>query len=249
MKFQRTHWEIRDVLVIKDEICFIVEESLLSSLSLWKYNVDMNSMTPLFDWVEKRHFCAVVADKSIYAIGGMTFSRGGRYEMDLFAHSSAFDTEGNEWKEIAPLKEARMDACGVSKNDEKIFIAGGHGVFDRTRSSCEVYIIATNEWQLIASLTVPRAVAKMTLIDGTIYVLEGFLKKPFKDPRDSPDAKLTVEYYDEERDIWNDRKAMFINKISTSRKSLWTGCEFHLDICSLRVFNGVKFYTLYPVHL
>ena len=44
------------------------------------------------------------------------------------SRSSTFDTDGHEWKEIAPLNEARMDAFVVSKNDEKIFIADGLGV-------------------------------------------------------------------------------------------------------------------------
>ena len=167
----------------------------------------------------------------------------------MLAHSSAFDTEGNEWKEIAPLKEARRNACGVSKNDEKIFIAGGNGVYNRALSSCEVYNIATNEWQLIASLTVPRALGKMALIDGTIYVLEGCVKKPFEDPCNSPEAKLVVECYDEETDIWNDRTAMLIDKISTRGRSLWIGSEFLLDVCSLRLFKGVKFNNLYPIRL
>ena len=250
MKLQRTNFEIHDVLVIEDEICFIVAESFESSPTLWKYNMDMNLMTPLsrFHWIEKRSFCAVVVGKSIYAIGGRKL-RGIRHKKDLLALSSAFDTEGNKWKDIAPLKEARRDACGVSKNDEKIFIAGGHGVFDWTLSSCEVYNIATNEWQLIASLTVPRALAKMVLIDGTIYLFEGCVKRPFKDRCNSPDAKLTVECYNEEADIWNDRTAMLIDKISTwgNVTSLWIG-EFVLDICSLRLFNfkGVRYNSLYP---
>ena len=36
----------------------------------------------------------------------------------VLCHSTTFDIEGNEWKEIAPLKEAKGDACGVSKNNE-----------------------------------------------------------------------------------------------------------------------------------
>ena len=62
--------EICDVLVIKDEICFIVAESFKSSPALWKYNIDKNSMTPLFDWVKKVRFCAVVVNTLIYAVGG-----------------------------------------------------------------------------------------------------------------------------------------------------------------------------------
>ena len=87
-------------------------------------------------------------------------------------------------------------------------------------NNCEVYNIATNEWQFIASLTMPRVNWKMLLIDGTIYVLGGKVQKSFKDPCDVPDGMVTVEYCDEERDIWNDRIAMPIEKLS-----LWEDVE------------------------
>ena len=127
-------------------------------------------MTPLFDWVEKVCFCAVVVDKLIYAIGRVmlkdTHSYGKRvmYRRNLLSHSSTFDTEGNEWKEIALLKEARTGARGVCKNGD-IIIAGVHGIGPGWLNSCEVYNIATNEWQFIASLTMPRVNGKMVLID------------------------------------------------------------------------------------
>jgi len=259
MKLQRTYLEIHDVLVIKDEICFIVEESLDSSPALWKYNVDMNSMTPLFHWVEKKSFCAVVVDKSIYAIGGRPLRDNHPhstriYPSDLLAHSSAFDTEGNEWKEIAPLKEPRRDACGVSKNDEKIFIAGGIG-FDDWLSSCEVYNIATNEWQLTGNLTVPRAFGKMVFIDETIYVLGGRVKLPFQDPCSFPYGKMPAECYDEERGKWNDRTAMFDDKISLKpfRLPMVLDHSFNrfpqrVKICSIRLFNppSSKFSGFFP---
>ena len=130
MKLNRTSLQIHDVLVVKDEICFVVVAGYLSTPALWRYNADLNLITPLFDWVEKVCFCAVVVDKLIYAIGGVmlkdTHSYGKRamYRSNLLSRSSTFDTEGNEWKEIAPLKEARTGARGVCKNREMIFIAG-----------------------------------------------------------------------------------------------------------------------------
>ena len=117
------------------------------------------------------------------------------------------------------MKEASTSARGVCKNGEMIFIAGGHGG-PGWLNSCEVYNIATNEWQFIASLTMPRVSGKMVLIDGTIYVLGGKVQKSFKDPCDVPDGMVTVEYCDEERDIWNDRIAMPIEKLS-----LWEDVE------------------------
>ena len=244
MKLDHTSLQIHDVLVIKDEICFIVGGR--RSLVLWRYNLDLNSMTCLLDWVKKVHFCAVVVNKLIYAIGGIMFKHthpfGNKiiYRRNSLSHSSIFDVEGNEWKEIAPLKEARIDACGVCKNGEMIFIAGGYHELRRLKS-CEVYNIATNEWQVVASLTVPRVWAKMVLIDGRLYVLGGKVK----DPYDLPNGMVAVECYDEERDIWNDRTAKPIRRIPLGRLRA-TANQYFLTICSLRLFKGVELSNLYP---
>ena len=186
MTLDYTSLQIHDVLVIKEEICFIVAERL--SLALWRYNVDLNSMTPLFHWVKIASFCTVVVDKLIYVIGGRMLNDDSYSDSGIeiysknapHSHSSTFDTDGHEWKEIAPLNEARMDAFGVNKNDEQIFIAGGLGGIHVWLNSCEVYNIATNEWQFIASLTVPRSGGKRVLINETIFVLGGEPPKPFK---------------------------------------------------------------------
>ena len=248
MKLEYTSLQIRDVLVVKDQVCFIVAEG--HSYALWRFNLDLNSMTPLFHWLKKASFCTAVVDRVLYVIGGRTLNDYNGidvYHRNALSDSSSFDTEGNEWKEIAPLKEARRDAFGVSKNDEKIFIAGGHGIFDDWLNSCEVYNIATNEWQFIARLTVQRAFGKMVVIDKTIYVLGGRVKNPFQDPCDFPDGKKAVECYDEETDKWNDRTTIPIHKICLRRMSKFGDYEFSLKICSLRLFKGVEFNSLYPI--
>ena len=247
--FKTTIYEIRpssvqicDVLVIKDQICFLVIERYRSAPALWRYNVDLNSMTRFFGWVDKLAFCAVVVDKLIYVLGGIMLkdthplSNSPLYGRGSLSHCSTFDSERNEWKEIAPLKEARMDAFGVNKNEEKIFIAGGLGIRPGWRRSCEVYTIATNEWQFMASLTLPRVCGKMVLIDGTIYVLGGNVQTPLKDTFNFSDGRVPVECYDEEADKWNDRTtmpfAMFIDR--ENPRAIYRA---RLNICSVRLFN------------
>ena len=53
MKLDRTSLQIHDVLVFKDEICFVVVAGHLSSPALWRYNADLNSMTPLLTGLKK----------------------------------------------------------------------------------------------------------------------------------------------------------------------------------------------------
>ena len=241
MKLDRTSLQIHDVLVVKDDICFIVEGR--HSLSLWRYNVDLNSITPFYHWVTKASFCAVAVGRQIYCIGGNAILNNScsqrRRSKYALSNSSTYDIVEGFWKDIAPLKEARRSAFGVCKNEEKIIVAGGIGNGDAWLNSCEVYSIGTNEWQFIASLTVPRVCGKMVLIDGTIYVLGGRVKKPFLDPCFFPDGKVPVECYDEEADKWNDRTTMPIDKISFKhlRYPRPTKYGFWLKICSIRLFN------------
>lgn len=218
-------------------------------------------MTLLFQWIKVAVFCAVAVGKHIYAIGGKT---PGYHDYssepfdDDFRHAltgcARFDTEENSWQEFAPLKEARSHAFGVSKTDEdKIFIAGGFGCFEDWLKSCEVYNIATDEWQFIASLTMSRVNGKMELIGDTIYVLGGSTKKPFKNPCPFPDGKVPVEWYDQGKDRWIDSAAMPISKI-TLRKiprnlfddSFGGNSYCRLKVGSLKVFKGVK-NNLYPI--
>ena len=232
MKLANTSFQIRDVLVIKHEIFFLVEETKQSfSPALWRYIPDLNSMSSWHAWVWKKSFCSVVVDRLIYAIGGVVAA--------CCSDCFTFDTDGKSWKQRACLNEARRDACGVSKNDEKIFVAGGVDTFGNFMDSCEVYNLATNEWQLIASLTMPRYRGKMVVIDETIYVLGGQFKERYKQCKDACvflDGMVPVECYDEERDRWNDRTRMPIDKIFFNENPKSTDL-LSLNVCSVRLLN------------
>ena len=139
-------------LVVKNQICFIVEET--DSTTLWTYSFDSNSLAPLHNWVERISFCVVPVDNYIYIIGGAV-----RSSLDTSLSDCArFDTDKNEWQKIAPLNEERCDAFGVCKN-EKIFIAGGStsdGLEKIYLETCEVYNILRDEWQFMTNLTLRR---------------------------------------------------------------------------------------------
>lgn len=78
----------------------------------------------------------------------------------------------------------------------------------------------------------------MVLIDETLYVLGGRVKRLFKDPCNFPDGKMPVECYDEERDKWNDRTTMSIDKIFFSETPEASGHSLSGPrICSVRLFH------------
>ena len=217
------YFGLRAVLVIKNEICFIVEERVNSS-SLWRYHLDANSAVTSRHWLGKKSICYVAVDKYIYAIGGCV----DEFDLDVdwftvFPQCSRFDTEQSKWQVIASLQEPRFQAFGIGTN-KKIFVAGGHGEYYDFLRSCEVYNIDADEWHLMGSLTVPRPHGIMMLIDGVLYVL-----CPNNFGKD-----WEVECYDHERNEWNVKR----------RIPEKMGCSFHA--CSFRLFKGVL-ETLEPI--
>ncbi|XP_078375820.1 kelch-like protein 21 [Oculina patagonica] len=226
------------VLVVKDQICFIVAE--VGSAALCTYNFDTSSLKPLLNWVEKRCFCAVAVDRYIYVIGGTILGRSALYPP--LSECSRFDTEAEEWQNIAPLNEARIGAFGVCKN-EKIFIAGGHWE-DRFSqvifmNSCEVYNILTDEWQLIANLKLNRNLGSMVLVDDVLFVLGGRTTDRY---HSGPKWSDTVECYDHEKDEWNNKANVPASKMTIEKREEWdkkANIPVSIEGCSLQVFTGV----------
>ena len=85
-------------------------------------------------------------------------------------------------------------AFGVVANN-KIFIGAGVGKDSKQLITCEVYNMLADEWQFIASLTVPRNQGNMVLANETMCVLGGHSRNYF-----TP----LVECYDHEKDQWNE---------------------------------------------
>ena len=120
---------------------------------IYRYNAECNNWdgmeTLAFD---QRDACIVTDEQFLYIIGGRDHCRTSRY-----------DSQDKKWEELACISEGRYYAFGAAMNG-KIYIAGGvrtaRGNYTST-SSCEVYNPASNEWQLISSLKVPRQNASM----------------------------------------------------------------------------------------
>ena len=105
------------VLVIKNEICIIVEETGNSS-SIWRYHLDDNSAVTSRYWLDRISVCYVSVDKYLYAIGGCLheFHLGDDW-FTVFSRCSRFDTELSKWQDIASLRQARFQAFGDGTNE------------------------------------------------------------------------------------------------------------------------------------
>lgn len=111
---------------------------------------------------ERSNACILAVDNSIYVVGG-------RLSGDSTASTGVdrFDTVQNKWEKLADMKKGKRLPFGVASQG-KLFVAE-----ILQPSSCEVYSINTNEWQLIANLQIPCFWRTMLCVNGTLYVVGG----------------------------------------------------------------------------
>lgn len=226
---------LETVLVVKNEMCFIVNGWTAAPNELWKYNLETNSMSPSFHWVEASSVCAVAADKYIYAIGGNEGSMSDD-SWRVLSEAARFDTVENKWEKMPSIQQARYDAFGTAGTSGRIFIAGGVGNDKRLRT-CEVYDILTDEWQFTGKLSLARyRGGNMVSADGTLYVLGGRVSH---NCMDSIPMACVVESYDPEKNRWNETEVIPADKLAVRKSDpLDRQHSFIFKASSLRVFKG-----------
>ena len=178
--------------------------------------------------------CGVCDGKHLYIIGGTNCGDAGI----TGTRSVARLCERENLEKVAALNEARHDAFGEAMNG-KIYVAGGLKREDRNCKvlrSCEVYSPSTNEWQVIASLNVPRHSASMVYFKGALYVVGGL--------RDSNRAReLRVEVFHSEENEWKKKSTIPVTCEHTGergKKPLYKACFANLCRGVLRECNTLE---------
>ena len=180
--------------------------------------------------------CSVVAGNCLYLLDGKAPRHRykeygiGVYQKPVYEESvnyayvataEGFKTLENQWKRIADMQQERGDAFGMAFQS-KSFVAGGQDRSGKELDSCEVYSIATNEWQLIGSLNVPRVSGSMVSVNGTIYVLGG-------SQLGFPRHAYTLEVYDPLVNKWTKKTTIPLERIPHGRRSSFKGCALKLS--------------------
>ena len=193
---------------------------------IYRYNAECNN----WDGMEslpfaQRDACIVTDEQFLYIIGGRNTYRTSRY-----------DSQDKKWEELACIKEQKYCAFGAAMNG-KIYIAGGLTWRNYMSSSCEVYNPATNEWQLMPSLNVPRHSASMVHFQRRLYVLGGTSLTD----GGSYTRALTVEMFDSERNDWTEVSKIPVEKFE-SQEEMKKGKRFKACFGSLskKVMNKLK---------
>ena len=199
---------------------------------IYRYNAECNN----WDGMESLPFgqqdaCIVTDEQFLYIIGGRDTSRTSRY-----------DSRDKKLEELACVNEGRFNSFGAAMNG-KIYIAGGLSSSNyKALSSCEVYNTATNEWQLMLSLKVPRLGASMVHYQGRLYVLGGTSVTN----GGSYIRGLTVEMFDSERNDWTEVSQIPVERFE-SQEEKSKGKRFKACSASLskKAINKLKASPLY----
>ena len=164
--------------------------------------------------------CGVTDGFHIYIIGGSDSYHGKSGTTKVLR----IDIEKGNCEEVVPMNEARRDAFGTSMNG-KIYVAGGMQNF-LVLNTCEMYDPATNEWQMMPSLDVPRHSSSMVCFQGSLYVIGGF---------NSHLRELSVEMFDSSANKWIKKSTIPIkNENGEEKKKNW-----HYKACSATVHKDV----------
>ena len=211
------------VAVLGDAVYGVASDSSGRRKLICKYSIEDNSWETIHscDADVKRGACMIGLSKYLYFFGGMPASK----------EACKFSTAERKFEKVTDMQQGRYDAFGAAEQG-KIYIAGGkqQGEQNCYLQTCEVYDVATKEWQFIGSLNFPRFEASMVCYDGVLYVLGGFHVG-----NEGPVRTVTVECYDKEANKWKEATTI-PNQVSNGP------CKF--QACLLR--NCKRYFDAFP---
>ena len=180
---------------------------------IYEYNPDKNIWVGFFNCLRRFGACFVTDGHYIFLIGGTKISGSplsqkrkkitATTEVKKIIPADRTENGEVEFKEVAPMNEARHDAFGAAMNG-KIYVAGGKQrdvtlpIGERVLESCEIYDPSKDEWQVMPSLNVPRYSASMVCFKGALYVVGGL-----KNTAWSKCGELSVEMFDSSVNEWH----------------------------------------------
>ncbi|KAI1076381.1 hypothetical protein F5B20DRAFT_323388 [Whalleya microplaca] len=123
----------------------------------------------------RQHVCGAVVNGTFYVLGGRTDGRG-KVQGSVFALD--LEDMGAGWRSLTPMPTPR-GGLGCAAVEGKIHCVGGekpghgaHGVYEEV----EVYDVASDSWESLEPMAVPRHGTNAVAVDGKIYVPGGGTK-------------------------------------------------------------------------
>jgi len=126
------------------------------------------------------HPGAAVAAGRLFAFGGVS------------RRAFAYDANGDSWSEVAPMQFQHGDTPAVGVLDDRIYVAGGTGP-SMFGNEVEVYDVAADRWNRVASMNVGRNHCAGAFIGDKFYVAAG---------RPGKEVESAFEVYDPQGNAW-----------------------------------------------
>ncbi|XP_076818772.1 kelch-like protein 5 [Clavelina lepadiformis] len=132
---------------------------------------------------------AVLFDK-LYAVGGRDGS-------SCLRSVECFDPHTNKWTNCAPMSK-RRGGVGVGVCGAHLYAIGGHDApasnqMSKLSESVERYSPKTDQWTIVASMSVPRDAVGICVLGGHLYACGGY---------DGQSYLSTCESYDPQSNEW-----------------------------------------------
>ena len=229
-KFQYGHEEFIALFALDDNkgLWILTYNETGHDSYIYEYNPDKNIWVGSYRELGRFGACFVTDGHCIFIIGG-TFTGNEKItattKVQKIIPCDGTEDGEVEFKEVAPMNEARHDAFGAAMND-KVYVAGGKQrdptllIGERVLASCEIYDPSTDEWQVMQSLCVPRYSASMVCFKGALYVVGGL-----KNTAKSKCGELSVEMFDSDVNEWHKKSNIPVPTGDQNRVKLKTNKE------------------------
>jgi N-acetylneuraminic acid mutarotase len=129
-----------------------------------------------------RHTCGTIhSNNNILACGGYLLSDSDSshqrsYSSGIQNYVWGYDPNRDQWIDMAPLKQERVDHFGASLGEWDYYVLGGYfypSYNSKILQSVERYDWRTNKWEEVAKLNVGRIAAVVVVWKGEMYVMGG----------------------------------------------------------------------------
>ena len=200
-------------------------EERYRTFEIYRYDPEKDCCSPVKKLRTDLFNSCVVTDHDeqyIYLIGGSTSSVLGTPVSTTYRCDPSAD---HEWEEVAPINQARCNACGAAMNGQ-VYIAGGRQG-KVSFNTCEVYNPLTNEWQLMPRLKVPGMSASMVCYEERLYVLGGF---------NNSSRVLSAEIFCSDQSKWKEISVIPVDRFETSEEE---NSKQKFKACSARLCKVV----------
>jgi hypothetical protein len=180
-----------------------------SNENLWQEVTNMN-------YPHSNHSAIVSSAGSLFVLGGNLANSAYSNKCEIF------DIQNNQWLNMDSLHISRSNHSSVLLPNEKILVSGGYSIDGSNAliSSCEIYDIQGNFWEIAASMNVARVDHSALLLSDNRIMVVG-CDNPYNLTRKcemydiqsniwSPITDMTYTYVSHEATLLNDGRVIVI---------------------------------------